>query len=74
MITRQAPASTILVHGQSVAGRDMPSEHLAAPAAVQASDIIALDGSPDWHGGGPLALGFGRRFTEADERLMNGQD
>jgi len=24
-------------------------EHLAAPAAFQADDIIAMNGSPDWH-------------------------
>jgi hypothetical protein len=33
MFTRHVPASTILVDAQSMAGRDMLSEHLAVPAA-----------------------------------------
>jgi hypothetical protein len=40
---------------------------------MQANDIIAMNGLPDRHGGCPLAC-FGRGFTEADERLMNGRD
>jgi hypothetical protein len=43
MFTRQVPASTILVDAQSMAGRDMLSEHLAVPAAFQADDIIAVN-------------------------------
>jgi hypothetical protein len=52
----------------------MPSEHLAAPAAFEANDVIALDRAPNWDGGGPLSFGLGCRFTEADERLMNIRD
>jgi hypothetical protein len=74
MFTRQVPASTILVDAQSMAGIEMPSEHLAAPPAFDANDIIAMDGSPDRHCGCSLAPCFGCRFTEADERLMNGRD
>ncbi len=57
-----------------MAGREMPFEHLAAPATIEADDIIAVNGLPDWDGGCPLDLRFGCRFTEADERLMNGRD
>jgi hypothetical protein len=74
MFTRQAPAKTILIYAQFMARREMPSEHLAAPAALQANDVIAMDRSPDRDGGCPVHLGFDRRFTEADERLTNGRD
>jgi hypothetical protein len=47
MLTGEVPASAILLYGQSMAGTEMPPEHLAAPAAIQANDIIAMDGSPD---------------------------
>ena len=47
-----------------MAGSEMPFEHLAAPAAFQAHDVIAMDGSPDRHGAGPLPVDFGCRFTE----------
>jgi hypothetical protein len=43
MFTPQVPASAILVNAQSVVGREMPSEHLAASAAFQADDIIAVN-------------------------------
>jgi hypothetical protein len=42
MLTRQVPASAILVNAKSMVGREMPSEHLAASAAFQADDIIAV--------------------------------
>jgi hypothetical protein len=51
-----------------MAGREMAFEHLAAPATIEADDIIAMNGLPDWDGGCPLNLRFGCRFTEADER------
>jgi hypothetical protein len=73
MVTRQVPASTILVDAQSMAGSEMASEHLALPAAFDANDIIVMDGSPDRHRGCSLAPSFGYRFT-ADERLMNSRD
>jgi hypothetical protein len=57
-----------------MAGSEMASEHLAAPAAFEADDIIAVNGSPDRDGGCPLALGFGCRFTDANERLMHSRD
>jgi hypothetical protein len=43
MVTRQVPASTILIDGQPVSGRYMPPEHLAAPRAFQANDVIAMN-------------------------------
>jgi hypothetical protein len=52
----------------------MPPEHLAAPPAFKADDIIAMNGSPDLHGWGPLSVGFGYRFSECRERLMDGRD
>jgi hypothetical protein len=57
-----------------MAGRDMPFEHLAAPAAFKADDIIAVNGLPDCDGGCPLSLNFGCRSTEADEYLMDSRD
>jgi hypothetical protein len=57
-----------------MADRDMPSEHLGAPAAFEADDIIAVNGSPDRDGGCPLTPGFGCRFTDANERLMHSRD
>ena len=71
MLTRQVPVSTIGVDRQAVTGREMAAKHLPATAAIQADDIIAMNGLPDCDGGCPLNLRFGCRFTEADERLMN---
>ena len=72
MLTGEVPPSTILVDAQSMTGREMAFEHLAAPPAFEADDIIAMNGLPDRDGGCPLHLRFGCRFTEADECLMNG--
>jgi hypothetical protein len=74
MVTGEVPARAILLHGQSMAGSEMPSEHLAAPAALQANDIIAVNGSPGRDGGCPLTPGFGCRFSESSQCLMNGRD
>jgi hypothetical protein len=74
MVTGEVPASAILLHGQSMAGSEMPPEHLAAPPAFEANNVIAMNRSPDRHCGSSLYLGFSRQFTEADERLMNGRD
>jgi hypothetical protein len=74
MVTGEVPASTILIYGKSMAGCDMPLEHLAAPATVQANDIIAVNRSPDRDGGSSLFVGFCHWFTEADKRLMHGRD
>ena len=68
MFTRQVPASTILLDVQTMAGCEMAFEHLAAPATIEADDIIAMNGLPDCDGGCPLNFRFGCRFTEADER------
>jgi hypothetical protein len=62
MIARKAPVNTIGVDGQAVTGRDIPSEHMAAPAAFQADDIIAMNGSPDRDGGYPPFIEFGHRL------------
>jgi hypothetical protein len=74
MFTRQVPPSTILLDAQSMTGRNMPSEHLAAPAAIEADDIIAMNRSPDRYGGGLISLGFDYRFSDSRERLMDGRD
>src|SRR6516165_1508410 len=74
MLTGEVPACAILLHRQVMAGNEMPSEHLAAPPAFQTNDIIAMDGSPDWHGGGPLTFGFGCGFSEPRERPVDGRD
>jgi hypothetical protein len=74
MFTRQVPASTVLLNGQSMAGRQMPSDHQAAPTTFQADDIIAMNGSPDRHCGSSLAAGFWWLFTETCEGLMNSRD
>jgi hypothetical protein len=55
-------------------GGEVPPEHLAAPAAFQANDVIAIDGSTDRHGGGPLSFGSGCRFSEPRECLMHSRD
>jgi hypothetical protein len=47
MVTGEVPAGTILVDAQSVTRIEIPPEHLAAPAAIQANDKIAMNGSPD---------------------------
>jgi hypothetical protein len=57
-----------------MAGSERPSEHLAAPAAFQANDIIGVNRSPDRDSECPLTVEFGCRFTEADERLTNDRD
>jgi hypothetical protein len=74
MFTRQVPAGSILLHGQSMIGGEVPSEHLPAPAAFEANDIIVVDGSADRHRWRPLDLDFGCRFSESGERLMDGGD
>jgi hypothetical protein len=74
MVTGEVPANAILLHGQSMAGSEMPLEHLAAPAAFQAHDIIAVNRSPYRDGGCPLTLDVGCRFSESTECLMNGRD
>jgi hypothetical protein len=74
MFTGEVPSRPILLYSQCMAGRDMPSDHLAAPAAFQANDIIAMDGSPDRHCGSSLFVGFCHWFIEADKRLMHGRD
>jgi NAD(P)-dependent dehydrogenase (short-subunit alcohol dehydrogenase family) len=38
MLTGEFPASATLLHGQSIAGREMPSEHLASPPALETDD------------------------------------
>jgi hypothetical protein len=68
MVTGEIPPHPILLRGQSMAGSEMPFEHLAAPATFDANDIIAMDGSPDRHGGCPLNLRLDCRFTKANER------
>jgi hypothetical protein len=73
MLTGELPLRAILLHGQSIAGSKMPSEHLAAPSAFQANDIIAVNRSTDGHRGSSLA-DFGYLFTKAGEGLMNGRD
>jgi hypothetical protein len=57
-----------------MAGCEMALEHLAARAAFEAHDIIAVNGSPDRDCGYLPGPRFGCRFTEAEERLMNGRD
>ena len=68
MLTGEGPTHAVLLDAQSMAGREMAFEHLAAPATFDANDIIAMNGLPDWYGGCPLNLRFGCRFTKADER------
>jgi hypothetical protein len=74
MVSGELPAGTILVDAQSMSGREMPSEHLAAPAAFETNDIIAMNGSADGHRGYPLDLGFGCWFSESREHLMDRRD
>ena len=74
MVTGEVPPRPILRHVQFMAGSKVPSEHLAAPAAFEADDIIAVNGATDRHRGYSLDFSFGRRFAEADERLMHGRD
>jgi hypothetical protein len=74
MLTRQVPASTILVDAQPVTGRYMPSEHLAAPAAFDADDVIAVNGPSNRNSGCSLFVEFGYRFTKGCEGLMNSRD
>src|SRR4029077_9768383 len=68
------PAGAILVDAQFMAGSEMPPEHLGAPAAFQADDIIAVNRSADRHRGFSLSVEFGYRFTKSCESLMNSQD
>ena len=44
MLTGEGPTHAVLLDAQSMAGREMPFEHLAAPAAIEADDIIAMNG------------------------------
>jgi hypothetical protein len=43
MLSGKFPASTILLDVQTMAGREMPFEHLASPATFQAHDIILVN-------------------------------
>jgi hypothetical protein len=55
-------------------GREMPSKHLAAPAAFEANHVVPVNGSADRHRWRPLSLGLGCWFSESGERLMDGRD
>jgi hypothetical protein len=57
-----------------MASSEMPSEHLAAPAAFEANDMIMVNRSADRHGRGSLLVGFCRWFTESRERRMDGRN
>src|SRR5436309_15322770 len=74
MLARKVPPCAILGYAQSMAGREMPSKHLAVPAAFQANDVITMKRSPDRDGGCPLTFGDGCRFSESHERLMHCRD
>ena len=74
VIGRQVPPCAILLDAQPMGGRHMPAEHLPFPAAIQADDIIAVNGSPDRNRRGSLDDGFCCRLTEATESLMDGRD
>jgi hypothetical protein len=52
----------------------MAANHLPAVAAIQADDVIALNGSPDRHCWSSFDDGFLRRSAEVGERLMNGRE
>ena len=47
MLTGEGPPHAVLLDAQSMAGCEMPLEHLAAPATIEADDIIAVNGLPD---------------------------
>ena len=74
MLSREFPASTILVGAQSTVTSKMPPERQAAPAAFEANDIIAVNRSTNRHRGSSLAAGFWWRFTETCEGLMDGRN
>jgi hypothetical protein len=74
VIAWQVPASTILLNGQSMAGRQMASDHQAAPTAFETDHVITMNGSPDRHRGSSLAAGFWWLFTDTCEGLMNSRD
>jgi hypothetical protein len=52
-----------------MAGREMAFEHLAAPATIEADDIITMNGSLDRDGGCPLNLRFGCRSTDVGRQI-----
>src|SRR5271156_133936 len=74
VIAGKVPPCSIRIDGQSMAGSEMASDHLAAPATFQANDIIAMDGSANRDGGYPLIPSSGCRLSESSERLMHGRD
>jgi hypothetical protein len=74
MFSRQVPASTILVNAQSMAARDMPSEHLAAPPTFEANHVVPVNGSTDRHRGCALLADLCYGLPETGERLMHGRD
>jgi hypothetical protein len=47
VIGRQLPTGAILLDGQLVRGPDVPAQHAAFPAAIQADDVIAANRLPD---------------------------
>jgi uncharacterized protein (DUF2236 family) len=52
----------------------VPAKHLPPPAAFQAYDIVAANGSPDRHRRGSLGLDGFSWFTEAGKRLVYSRD
>jgi hypothetical protein len=74
MLTGELPLRAILLDTQSMAGREVPLEHLAAPPTFEANHVIPMNGSPDRHRGCSLAADFCYGFPETCERLMNGRD
>jgi hypothetical protein len=43
MLTGKVPPHAVLLDAQSMAGREIAFEHLAAPATIEADDIIAVN-------------------------------
>jgi hypothetical protein len=58
MLSGKFPPHAVLLDAQSMAGREMAFEHLAAPATIEADDIIAMNGLPDCDGGCPAQPPF----------------
>jgi hypothetical protein len=73
MIAPQSPTLQVFIPIQPVSRADVPLQRLPPIAAIQANDIILMNGSPYRHGGNRNFLGM-NGLSKLTERLINGSD
>jgi len=73
MIAPQSPTLQVFIPIEPVPRADVPSQRLAPIAAIQANDVILMNGSPYRHSGNKNFLGL-NGLSKLTERLIYGSD